>query len=226
MNPNYIHTITLYRKDTTGIDFREIAKTISNKMDWIKRKISKIWEDLSTFVPEKIQTIREAIEDKFNAARDSVKEAFEKIVDYIKNPINKAIGLVNEAIGWINDKISGIEKAFTFSYDFTFMGRRYWGNYGMNLPRVGTIPELAKGAVIPPQSEFLAVLGDQKRGTNIEAPLSTIEQAVRNVVGEGSAGKIHVSAEIAGRTLLDIIIDEAELRRARNGKNPFALGGM
>lgn len=213
-------------KDTTGIDFREIAKTISNKMDWIKRKISKIWEDLSTFVPEKIQAIREAIEDKFNAARDSVKEAFEKIVDYIKNPINKAIGLVNEAIGWINDKISGIEKAFTFSYDFTFMGRRYWGNYGMNLPRVGTIPELAKGAVIPPQSEFLAVLGDQKRGTNIEAPLSTIEQAVRNVVGEGGSGKIHVSAEIAGRTLLDIIIDEAELRRARNGKNPFALGGM
>ena len=259
-------------KDTTGIDFREIAKTIAGKMkeikekiseawktikttvketvtfikdfikekfEWIKEKVekiwdsvkeksSKVWENLSTFVPEKVEAIKEAIVNKFNAARDAVKEAFEKIVDFIKNPINKAIGLVNQAIGWINDKIGGIERAFTFSYDFKnpFTGTRYWGSYGMHLPRVDTVPYLARGAVIPPQSEFLAVLGDQKRGTNIEAPLSTIEQAVRNVVGEGGSGKIHVSAEVAGRTLLDIIIDEAELRRARNGKNPFALGGI
>lgn len=259
-------------KDTTGIDFREIAKTIAGKMkeikekvsgawetiktnvteavkiikdnikekfEWIKGKVekiwdavteksSKVWESLSTFVPEKVEIIKEAIVNKFNAARDAVKEAFEKIVDWIKSPINRAIGLVNQAIGWINDKIGGIERAFTFSYDFKnpFTGTRYWGSYGMNLPRVDTVPYLARGAVIPPQSEFLAVLGDQKRGTNIEAPLSTIEQAVRNVVGEGGSGKIHVSAEVAGRTLLDIIIDEAELRRARNGKNPFALGGI
>ena len=46
------------------------------------------------------------------------------------------------------------------------------------------IPKLAQGAVIPPNREFLAVLGDQKSGTNIEAPLSTIEQALRNVLAE------------------------------------------
>ena len=45
----------------------------------------------------------------------------------------------------------------------------------VSLPR---IPELATGAVIPPNREFLAVLGDQKSGTNIEAPLDTIVQAV------------------------------------------------
>lgn len=215
-------------RDTTGIDFRGIAKTIADKMKEIKEKISGVWDNLSTFVPEKIEIIRKAIEDKFNTARDTVKEAFEKIVDFIKAPINEAIGLVNEAIGWINDKIGGIEKSFTFSYDFKnpITGTRYSGSYGMNLPRVDTVPYLARGAVIPPQSEFLAVLGDQKHGTNIEAPLSTIEQAVRNVVEESGSGKIHVSAEVAGRTLLDIIIDEAELRRARNGKNPFALGGV
>ena len=40
------------------------------------------------------------------------------------------------------------------------------------------IPALARGAVIPPNREFLAVLGDQKSGTNVEAPLDTIVQAV------------------------------------------------
>ena len=45
-----------------------------------------------------------------------------------------------------------------------------------------TLPRLATGAVIPANREFLAVLGDQKSGTNIEAPMSTIEEGVENVL--------------------------------------------
>lgn len=63
-------------------------------------------------------------------------------------------------------------------------------------PLVGTvadiqlerIPKLATGAVIPPNQQFLAILGDQRSGTNIEAPLSTIEQAVQNVFDRNSVG--------------------------------------
>nr|DAM38155.1 MAG TPA: minor tail protein [Caudoviricetes sp.] len=39
------------------------------------------------------------------------------------------------------------------------------------------IPALANGAVISPNSEFLALLGDQKSGVNIETPLSTMIDA-------------------------------------------------
>ena len=46
------------------------------------------------------------------------------------------------------------------------------------------IPYLASGAVIPPNAPFTAVLGDQKHGTNIEAPLATIQEAVAQVVGD------------------------------------------
>lgn len=42
------------------------------------------------------------------------------------------------------------------------------------------IPYLASGAVIPPNAPFMAVLGDQRHGTNIEAPLETIKAAVRS----------------------------------------------
>lgn len=48
------------------------------------------------------------------------------------------------------------------------------------------VPELANGAVIEPNKPFMAVVGDQTRGTNIEAPLATIEQAVANVLGRTS----------------------------------------
>lgn len=65
------------------------------------------------------------------------------------------------------------------------------------------IPQLATGAVIPPNSEFLAILGDQKSGTNIEAPLSTIEQALRNVLTErgGTNGNSPVVLQIDGKEL-------------------------
>lgn len=58
----------------------------------------------------------------------------------------------------------------------------------MTIPRF--IPKLATGAVIPPREEFMAILGDQKHGTNIEAPLDTIKQANREVLEEvlGRAG--------------------------------------
>ena len=56
----------------------------------------------------------------------------------------------------------------------------------MPLPSIGDfeIPALARGAVIPPNRSFMAVLGDQKHGTNIEAPLSTIQEAVVQAFAE------------------------------------------
>ena len=60
------------------------------------------------------------------------------------------------------------------------------------LPEISTrsVPALAKGAVIPPNREFLAVLGDQRSGTNIEAPVSEIENAVaRGMASAGMSGQ-------------------------------------
>ena len=56
--------------------------------------------------------------------------------------------------------------------------------HGMPIGKVSTlpIPRLAKGAVLPANKPFLAVLGDQRHGTNIEAPLSTIQEAVAEVM--------------------------------------------
>lgn len=217
-------------KSTASTVFNAIKTKVASVWDSVKNKTSQVWENVTTFVSNKVEAIKNAIINKFNAARDAVRSAFEGIVDFIKAPINQAISIVNNAVGMINNAIGGIESAFSFgpwSVPTPF-GSKTIG-FHATFPRIGTIPYLASGAVIPPRSEFLAVLGDQKKGNNLEAPESLLRQIVREESGKGnnSGNTYNVTVNASGRKLLDIIIDEAELRRRRNGgQNPFLLGGV
>ena len=88
------------------------------------------------------------------------------------------IGIIN---GMISAVVNGINRLFSIlSFDIPLPGGH---RIGLSLPEFSApqIPYLAKGAVIPPNAPFMAMLGDQRHGTNIEAPLSTIEEAVAKV---------------------------------------------
>lgn len=213
-------------KSTASTVFNAIKTKVVGVWDSVKNKTSRTWENVATFVSNKVEAIKNAITDKFNAARDAVKSAFEGIVNFIKAPINQAISIVNNAVGMINNAIGGIESAFSFGPWTvpTPFGSKTIG-FHATFPRIGTIPYLASGAVIPPRSEFLAVLGDQKKGNNLEAPESLLRQIVREESGkgQGDGNTYNVTVNASGRKLLDIIISEAEMRRNRNGKNPFEL---
>ena len=118
---------------------------------------------------------------------------------------NMIKGVINTVIGGINGMISAVESAINFIIDA--INSLSWEipdwvplvggeTFGFDIPRVSfwKIPELAEGAVIPPNNPFLAVLGDQSSGTNIEAPLDTIKQALQEamVVGGGQPQVINV----------------------------------
>ena len=208
-------------------DMKEKTSTLWNGM---KANAKEIWGNIATIVGNKVTAIRDAIVNKFTSARDKAVEIFSGIRDTIRDILNKVIGIANSAIGTVNSAIGGIESAFSFgpwSVPTPF-GTKTIG-FHATFPRVGTIPYLASGAVIPPRSEFLAVLGDQKKGNNLEAPESLLRQIVREESGkgQGDGNTYNVTVNASGRKLLDIIIDEAELRRRRNGgQNPFLLGGV
>ena len=77
-----------------------------------------------------------------------------------------------------------------------------------------TIPKLARGAVVPPNREFMAVLGDNARETEIVSPLSTMEQAFENVLSR--MGGINADQDIN----VSVIVDSTEIARAtRKGEN-------
>ena len=78
------------------------------------------------------------------------------------------------------------------------------------------VPALADGAVLPPGNPFLAIVGDQRTGTNIEAPMSTIKQGVREVIAErgggGSVTRVEFTGSLAqlGRVLRPVVTTEAD----------------
>lgn len=114
-------------------------------------------------------------------------------------PHKKVIGsylakVVSDAVGMV--KVESKYKSSTL------------GNLvSLGLSPVSRVPMLANGAVIPPNRQFLAMLGDQKHGTNIEAPLDTIVEAVEKA-NAGRSGPTTVNVQISGQTLFKIFLDE------------------
>ena len=92
--------------------------------------------------------------------------------------------------------------------------------FNLSTVKTVTIPRLAQGAVIPPNKEFLAMLGDQKSGTNIEAPLDTIKQALAEVMAEfGGGAREPIMLQVNGRVLAQVVWDEQEKRYKQTGKS-------
>ena len=209
---------------------------IKSKLSDLAEKIVSIWNGIKTSAKEKwgaiwstikevVKKIVDGIVDKFKGARDKVIDTFEGIKNKVKEIFNKVIGIVNGAIGTVNGAISGIESALSFGpWEVpTPFGSKTIG-FSASFPRVPTIPYLAKGAVIPPRSEFLAVLGDQKQGNNIETPEALLRKIVREESGgQQSGGNVRFTAQINRRTVFDEIIEEAKLRQNTSGRNPFEL---
>lgn len=112
--------------------------------------------------------------------------------DSIKGTINKIISgiekMTNSVISGLNGMINALNKlSFDVPEWVPNIGGEKFGFHISKIPSV-SIPRLAKGSVIPPNKEFLAVLGDQKHGTNIEAPLTTIQEAVALVMEDMTDG--------------------------------------
>jgi hypothetical protein len=131
--------------------------------------------DLATGILEVLTGIIDFIVGVFTGnwekAWEGVKSIFKGIWDSLVGIVK---GVVNIIIDALNSFVAGINKIhFDVPEWVPLIGGMKWG---FNIPK---IPKLAQGAVIPPNREFMAVLGDQKSGVNIETPLETMVQAFR-----------------------------------------------
>lgn len=176
---------------------RRFVEDIGNKLRGLATKMTTIWGNIKASAHQKwnaiwstvsgfAKRIKNAIVDKFTSAKNTVVDVFNGMRDAIRSVLNNIISVVNGAISKVNGVVSAIESAFSFGpwKVPTPFGSKTIG-FKATFPRVPTVPYLAKGAVIPPRSEFLAVLGDQKQGNNIEAP----EALLRKIVREETAGR-------------------------------------
>jgi hypothetical protein len=179
--------------------------------DSILERIKKTWSNIKSYWNANIENVWTI---KFWL--DLAKIAGNGLIDGFEWAINGIIGMFEKMINWIVDGLNSI------SFDIPdWLGG---GTFGFNISRVSfgrvSIPRLAQGAVIPPNREFLAVLGDQKQGTNIEAPLQTIVDAFNIALsqnGVARSGNTEVVLEIDGREFGRAVVEQGNKENRRIG---------
>lgn len=175
--------------------WNEFWLQVSNKAREIWNNIQSDWQNFWSNVFSKFNTMKANLSQAWNSLwtgmRDKVGEIWNGIVEKVRGGANSVLGFINGLISKVVNGINGMIDALnSLSFDVPeWLGG---GTFGFSIGHINApqIPYLAQGAVIPPNREFLAVLGDQSSGTNIEAPLSTIEQAVANVLENQLAGQM------------------------------------
>ena len=155
--------------------FRAMKESLAPAWQELCDAVKGIWETVSAWFSEHVtKPISEAwnkmLEDMQGFAKgifNGVLAFFEKIVNGIVDGVNSVLSGFNRAASWAGRVIG-----------------KDWSGVGL-LDHV-TLPRLASGAVIPPNREFMAVLGDQRSGNNIEAPEALIRRIVREETGGSS----------------------------------------
>ena len=205
------------------------------KQTWnaIVNSIKDAWSAFITWLQGKnpalaaiFETIGKLFSDQYNAWKKILsglitfltgvftgdwKKAWNGVLDILKSVWNLIVGTVEGAINFIIDGInlliSALNKIHFEVPDWVpLVGGK---SFGINITPVSrvSLPRLASGAVIPPNREFMAVLGDQKSGTNIETPLATMVQAFKQAINE--------TGGMGGRQITVVMqLDHRELGRA------------
>lgn len=144
----------------------------------------------------------------WNAIAETALAVWDRIKSGIKSAVNGIIGFIN---GMIQAVVNGLNRAIdavnTLSFDVPDWVPGIGGSsLGFDFTHITApqIPYLAQGAVIPPNREFMAVLGDQSNGTNVEAPLATIQEAVAAVMQDYQDGNLAALGQVLA-TLREIL---------------------
>ena len=195
-----------------------------------KEKWEELGNNVKSTLTEKFDSIKGSLIDIWEKLKTKTSEIWGKIKDAIKTPINAIIGFINKLISGIVSGINSLINALnSFKIDVPSWVTDLTGikSFGFNLSTITApqIPYLATGAVIPPNAPFMAVLGDQKRGNNIEAPENLLRKIVREESGNNGVGikEIRIPLIVSGRQMLEVILTEAQLVQMANGKNPFEM---
>ena len=227
----------------------QLKAAMSKLMDWIKGVFSVDWNAQLGVLGEGIEVLLSTVKGIFNSIKQIcsgfitfLKGAFTGNIDMalkgvlgilrgvanlvfsiFKTPVNEVIALFN-AMGQtivkaINNLIDGLNHIKVPDWVPGIGGK------GINLSHANftRVPYLAQGAVIPAGNPFLAVLGDQTKGNNLEMPENLLRKIVSEESGKGT-GMIKLVVNLDSRTVLEQLINTAKEMQMSNGQNVFELG--
>ncbi|MBQ8922341.1 MAG: hypothetical protein IJ060_09310 [Oscillospiraceae bacterium] len=217
-----------------------VKNTLSTLLSAAKTVISGIIDRVSGLVlmlRGVIVFLKGIFTGNWKKAWQGIKQIFKGIwdalVSIVKTPINLIIDLINGLTGAVESALNWIiEKMNTLSWkvpDWVLgIGGKTFG-FDFDPISIPKIPHLASGMVVPANyGEFLAVLGDNRRETEVVTPLSTIEQAVRNALagmdfrGSGSED-INLTINLDGKQIYKSVVKRNKQNFRMTGRNALAV---
>lgn len=145
-----------------------------------------------------IQFIKGVFTGDLKMALDGVKKVAKGIVNGVLIIVESFINNIIRGLNWLITKINSI--SLKVPGWVPGVGGKGWSPHIGQMSSI-TLPRLATGAVIPPNKEFLAVLGDQKSGTNIETPLATMVDAFKQAMAESGGNATTVVIQLDGKEI-------------------------
>lgn len=213
-------------------DWRDTFGVLGDVLNGFFSGVESIWNGIKTFFTGIITFLRGVFSGDWRMAWEGIKQIFsgiwQTLVGVVKTPINTIIGLIN---GMISAIVSGlnavIDRLNSLSFTIPSWVPKFGGNrFGLNLGHLTapSIPYLASGAVIPPNAPFMAVLGDQRNGNNLEMPESLLRRIIREESGKGGGNEtIKIPVILDGRQVFEAVINRGKRAQSANGRNPFEL---
>lgn len=172
-----------------------------------------------------VQDAKDTVASTMAAIETDMSDKLSNLANDVSNQWGEMAGTVGASISEMQAYINSLQgkDVYVNVITKTISGTTSTGK--TNLPalptaRTANIPYLASGAVIPPNAPFTAVLGDQRNGTNLEAPEGLIRDIFReemsDLLGSNLAGFESVVAELqATRAAIeDIQIGDTTIGRA------------
>ena len=223
--------------DGISVIIQTIWAIISPIIDSVVKGIGNVLKTTIDFIFSIIQALGNFFAffgNIFNAIKSLFQGNLDDALMYAKkalaNLVNIFVGVANAIISVINNLWSLIFDAFKGTVNaiggliekigswIGFDWNLQWDAQAPLIPLIPKyVPKLAQGTVVPPNKEFMAVLGDNKREHEIVSPLSTMKQAVAEVLAQANIG-----GGFNGRIEVPVIIDGREVARAvREAENTF-----
>lgn len=207
--------------------FSGISDKIKGAFPDLRSKIAEIWGDEKSGkgIVGKFASIKKSLLDFVSSIKSSLVGMWTYIGEKMKKPLNAVIGFFNKLIEGVVKGINAlIEMLNKIKIDIPKGVPLVGGQtVGFNLktltaPTIPLIP-LAEGAVIPPNKEFMALLGDQKSGVNIETPLNTMVEAFERALDSrgGSTNHEPIVLQLDGRVVAKTVWDEEAKKYKQTG---------
>lgn len=198
-----------------GTVVKTIIKVICDKIDMALTALKGIIDFLTSVFKGDWEGAWNAIKQIFFGVFDSLHKKAADALNGIKELVGNVVQGVKDLVSGLGDLGGAIANKVSSAWNAVTSGSP--AQQSMEAPLASLpVPALARGAVIPPNHRFLAMLGDQTNGTNVEAPLETIQEALAEVLAAqgGQDITIRFAGDLAQLVrLLNPYIDKENNRR-------------